>query len=71
MNKFEGSPKSNNAWSNHNSVGKHEVTQVKPNEASLTAMCGVAQAWHRKQVSGEAHRASRTDESDGTNSYDV
>ena len=71
VNKFEGGPKSSSIWANRESDDSHEVTQVKLNEASLTAMCGVAQAWHQKQVGGEAHRISRTDESGGTNSYNV
>ena len=51
MNKFEGGPRPNSAWSNHNSGGEHEVAQIKPNEASMTAMCGAAQAWHRSTES--------------------
>lgn len=71
MNKFEGGPRSNNAWSNREGDDSHEVTQVKPNEASMTAMCGVAQAWHRKQVNSEARRIGRADESGGANSHNV
>ena len=71
MNKFEGGPKSSSTLANRESDDSHEVTQVKPNEASLTAMCGVAQAWHRKQVNSEARRIGCADESGGANSHNV
>lgn len=71
MNRFESGPISNNARANHEGGNNQEVAQVKPNEASLTAMCGVAQVWHQRQIGGDMNRTNSADESGGTDSHDV
>ena len=46
MKKFEGGFANRQS---HESSGNHEVEQVKPNEASMTAMCGVAKVWNQRR----------------------
>lgn len=67
MNRFESGPMSNSARANRESGDNHEAMQIRPNEASMTAMCGVAQVWHQKQMNGGMHETSNADELDGAN----
>lgn len=46
MKKFESGFASHQS---HESGDNHEVKQVKPNAASMTAMCGVAKAWNQRR----------------------
>ena len=46
MKKFEGGFANRQS---HESGDNHEVEQVKPNEASMTAMCGVAKVWNQRR----------------------
>lgn len=71
MNRFESGPISNSAKANHDGDNNQEVAQVKANEASLTAMRGVAQIWHQRRIGGDMNRTNSADESGSTDSRNV